>query len=284
MKIGNRNIGKGHPSYLIAEIGLNHNGSLELAEQLIAESAKCGFDCVKFQKRTVEEVYTQDVLNRPREGPFGDTYGEEKFGLEFEKHEYDRIDDICKAHRIDWSASCWDKKSVGFIAGYGVPFLKVPSPCVHNVELMDAYAATGLPIIASTGLCDENDIDNIVAQFKRDRLALMHCISAYPAPTDQLNISAIKTLAKRYGVPVGYSGHEVGVSVTPLAIAYGAFAIERHVTMDRTMYGSDHAASIEPVGMESLVRKVRAAEQAIGDGTLRIMECEDKGKRLNLKG
>lgn len=284
MKFGDREIGPGLPAYVIGEVGLNHNGHVEFAK-LLADIAKAfGFDSVKFQKRTIEAVYSDDVLCRPREGPFGVTYGDEKYGLELSKSQYDIIDAHCKKIGIDWSASCWDDLSVRFIARYNPPYLKVPSPCVHNLDLVKAFRDTGIPLIVSTGLCDLEDVDRIMGAVDPSNTVLMHCVSGYPTPVEHANIAAVKTLADRYGCRVGYSGHEYGVSPTHLAVAYGACVIERHITIWHGMYGSDHAASIEPAGMEKLVKNIRAAEQAVGDGVKRIMPCEDMGKRANLKG
>ena len=282
MRLGSHELGPDHPVYIIGEIGINHNGDLGLAFELIRTAKRCGLDCVKFQKRTIEDVYPPDVLARPREGPFGDTYGDEKYGLEFEEHEYNEIDKLCKELGIDWTASAWDDKSVEFLASYEVPFLKVPSACAFNTGLLDTFNATELPVILSTGLCELDDIDRAVEHLDRSRLAIAHCVSAYPTPNDELNLRAIASMQERYGLPIGYSGHETGILPAAIAVALGACFVERHITMDRAMYGSDHAASIEPVGMEKLTRYIRSAEEALGDGRKRRMPCEDIAKFIGM--
>lgn len=271
-------------TYVIAEIGLNHNGSITTAFELIDVAKWAGCDCVKFQKRTIEKVYSAETLAKPREGPFGTTYGDEKHALEFGEHQYNAIDAHCKEVGIDWSASCWDEESVYFIESFGVPFLKIPSPVVTQLQLLKVYRDTGLPLFLSTGLCDMDDVQRAMDIVGDNVKCLMHCISGYPAPTAELNLSVIPNLAEFFKVPVGYSGHEVGIPTTVAAVAWGAVAVERHITLDRTMYGSDHAASIEPVGLERLVRYIRAVDAAKGDGVKRIMPCEDISKRANLGG
>jgi N-acetylneuraminate synthase len=272
--IGRRRVGVGEPVFVVAEIGINHNGSLDLARRLIAAAAAAGCDAVKFQKRTVDLVYSSAELAQPRESPFGQTNADLKHGLEFGRDEYAAIDRACRQAGLMWFASCWDEASVDFIEAFAPPCYKIASPCLTDHALLRRHRATGKPVLLSTGMSTLDEIDAAVTVLGRDALILMHCTSTYPSPAEELNLRAIPSLMERYDVPVGYSGHEVGLSTTVAAVALGAVAVERHLTMDRSMWGSDQAASVEPEGFARLVKYVRAVERALGDGHKRVYESE----------
>lgn len=272
--IGQRAVGPGHPVLVVAEIGINHNGSLALARQLITAAAGAGCHAVKFQKRTVERVYSAAELAHPRDSPFGTTTGDLKRGLEFGWADYAAIDAACADAGVMWFASCWDAEALEFIERFTPPCYKVASPCLTDAALLEKHRETGRPILLSTGMSTLAEIDAAVERLDRDNLVLMHCTSTYPSRTEELNLRAIETLARRYDVPVGYSGHEVGLATTVAAVALGAAVIERHLTLDRAMWGSDQAASIEPHGFARLVKDVTAVQQALGDGVKRVYDSE----------
>ena len=272
--IGERAVGSGQRCYLIGEIGINHNGDLAIAKELIAAAAKVGCDAVKFQKRTVDVVYSPEELARPRESPFGTTNGDLKHGLEFGEAEYREIDDLCEGLGIQWFASCWDQGSVDFIEQFEPPCYKIASACLTDDDLLRYHRKTGRPIILSTGMSSFEEIDHAVAVLGRENLLLLHCTSTYPSQLEELNLSVIPTAQQRYGVPIGYSGHEVGLVTTVVAVALGACAIERHITLDRSMWGSDQAASVEPQGFARLAKDIRAVESALGDGIKRVYDSE----------
>ena len=272
--IGPRAVGAGEPALIVAEIGINHNGSLELATQLITAAAEAGCHAVKFQKRTVAQVYSAAELARPRESPFGSTNGDLKRGLEFGHADYVAIDRACRDAGLIWFASCWDPASVDFMETFAPPCYKIASPCLTDHELLARCRATGRPLMLSTGMSTLDEIDAAVAVLGREQLVLMHCTSTYPSQTHELNLRAIRRLAERYDVPVGYSGHEVGLATTVAAVALGAVVVERHLTLDRAMWGSDQAASIEPHGFERLVKDITAVERALGDGIKRVYDSE----------
>jgi N-acetylneuraminate synthase len=260
--------------FVIAEIGINHNGNLDLARRLIAAAAAAGCDAVKFQKRTIDAVYTADELAQPRESPFGRTNGDLKRGLEFGRADYVAIDRACRHAGITWFASCWDDAAVDFIAAFDPPCYKIASACLTDHALLRRHRATGQPLLLSTGMSTIDEVDAAVTVVGRDELVLMHCTSTYPSQADELNLRTIPTFAQRYEVPVGYSGHEVGLSTTVAAVALGAVAVERHLTLDRAMWGSDQAASVEPDGFSRLVKYIRAVERALGDGNKRVYDSE----------
>ena len=266
--------------YIVAEIGINHNGDLSIAQKLIAEAKSCGCDAVKFQKRTVEEVYTRDQLVARRESPFGTTNGELKRALEFHKEDYDIIDRCCRDLDIDWYASPWDAKSIEFLMQYDVPYLKVPSPMVVDKDFLEQCSKTGKPLLVSTGMCDLAMIRKAVEAisfFGGEIACLYHCTSTYPSSHDELNLNAIPTLQKEFpGIPIGYSGHELGVSTTVMAAVLGAVSVERHITLDRNMWGTDQAASVEIAELTHLVREIRLWEKVRGDGTIKYYETEKK--------
>jgi N-acetylneuraminate synthase len=274
VRIAGRDVGPGCRVFFIAEIGINHNGDLALAKKLITASAAAGCDAVKLQKRTVDVVYSEEELARPRESPFGETNGELKYGLELGEEEYREIDRFCRDLGLVWFASCWDPASVDFIEQFDPPCYKIASPSLTDDELLRHTRETGKPIILSTGMSSFDQIDHAVELLGTDDLVLMHTTSTYPSQPDELNLRVIPNLAARYGVPVGYSGHEVGLSTTLAAVALGASSVERHITLDRAMWGSDQAASVEPQGIARLVKDVHAVEEALGDGVKRVYDSE----------
>jgi N-acetylneuraminate synthase len=274
VRIGDREVGPGQPAFVIAEIGINHNGDVALAKKLIAAAASSGCDAVKFQKRTVDVVYSKEELARPRESPFGETNGDLKHGLEFGEAEYAEIDAFCRSLAIPWLASCWDEASVDFIEQFDPPCYKIASACLTDAGLLRHTRATGRPIVLSTGMSSIEEVDSAVEVLGRDDLVLAHTTSTYPSAIDELDLRVIPTLAERYDVPVGYSGHEVGLPTTLAAIVLGACLVERHITLDRAMWGSDQAASVEPHGISRLVRDIRAVETALGDGVKRVWDSE----------
>lgn len=274
VQIGNKLAGDSHPCYIVAEIGINHNGDIDLAKRLISVAVAAGCDAVKFQKRTVEIVYSTEELARPRQSPFGNTNGDLKHGLEFDFYEYQEIDAYCRASKIAWFASCWDTKSVDFIQRFNVPCYKIASPCLTDDALLRHTTAAGRPIILSTGMSTLAEIDHAVDVLGKQNLVLLHACSTYPAYYEELNLRAIAKLQERYHIPIGYSGHETGIPSSVAAVVLGACCVERHITMDRSMWGSDHAASLEPNGISKLVRDIRLVEQSMGDGTKRVVERE----------
>jgi N-acetylneuraminate synthase len=274
MRLGSKVIGAGKPCYVIAEIGINHNGDIDLAKKLINVASGSGCDAVKFQKRTIDVVYTAEELAKPRESPFGATNGDLKRGLEFEQEEYEEIDRYCREVKIDWFASCWDEASVDFIAQFNVPCFKVASASLTDDKLLRHTRAVGKPIILSTGMSTIKEVDQAVEVLGKKDLILLHACSTYPAYYEELNLHVIDVLKNRYGVPVGYSGHETGLPSSVAAAVLGACIIERHITLDRSMWGSDHAASLEPNGITRLVRDIRLIEKSMGDGVKRVLERE----------
>lgn len=274
IQIGKNTVGSGHPCYIIAEIGINHNGDVDLAKRLISIAVAAGCDAVKFQKRTVEIVYSAEELARPRESPFGNTNGDLKYGLEFDYDDFAEIDRYCNEVKISWFASCWDEPSVDLINRFDVPCYKIASASLTDDHLLRHTRATGKPILLSTGMSTIEEIDHAVEVLGKDNLALLHASSTYPAYYEELNLLAIRTLEERYGVPVGYSGHESGLPSSVAAVALGACIVERHITTDRAMWGSDHAASLEPNGITKLVSYIRVTERALGDGVKRVLERE----------
>jgi len=274
--IGSIRVGEGEPTYLIAEIGINHNGILENALKLIDNAKAAGFDAVKFQKRTIDVVYTDSELNAPRESVFGKTNGELKRGLEFSHAQYETIALHCQRIGIQWFASPWDEASVDFLEELEVVAHKVASASLTDKGLLTRLAETGKPILLSTGMSNLEQITRAVACLDSKKLILLHTVSTYPAVDSDLNLSAIDTLKKHFPeVPVGYSGHEVGVLPSLIAVAkYGAVCVERHVTLDRASWGSDQAASLELPGMVKLARDIREIPKLIGNGKKEIIEKE----------
>ena len=274
IKIGSYLVGDDEPCFIIAEIGINHNGDIETAKKLIDVSVEAGAQAVKFQKRTVEVVYSTDELLKPRDSIFGKTNGDLKRGLEFGKKEYDIIDKYCKEKNILWTASCWDQDSLKFIMNYEPKFLKIASASLTDSSLLIEHKNTNLPIILSTGMSTMEQIGKAVNILERKNLILLHCTSSYPCKIEELNLKAINTLIEKFSLLVGYSGHEVGLATTVSAVALGSCVIERHITLDRSMWGSDQSASVEPVGFKNLVNNIRATEMALGDGIKIVYQAE----------
>ena len=287
VQIGNVFVGDGHPCYVIGEIGINHNGNLDLAKNLISVAKNAGCNAVKFQKRTVDIVYTKEELAKPRESPFGATNGDLKRGLEFGQEAYEEIDAFCKEMEIPWFASCWDEPSADFIAHFPVLCYKIASASLTDDALLRHTRAKGKPILLSTGMSTYEEIDHAVEILSKDNLILIHTCSAYPAHYPELNLRQIPELRKRYGVPVGYSGHETGIPSSVAAVALGACVVERHITLDRAMWGSDQAASLEPSGLTRLIRDIRLVESSMGTGEKFVSEREaavmQKLRRVGLK-
>jgi N-acetylneuraminate synthase len=278
VRMGERLLGPGHGVFVVAEIGINHNGDVELAKKLIDAAAAAGCDAVKFQKRTVEVVFTPEELSALRPSPFGRTNGDLKRALELGFDEYADIDRHCRRLNIPWFASCWDEPSVDFIQEFDPPCLKIASACLTDDDLLRHTRAAARPMLLSTGMSSPEQIDHAVNVTGDEALVLLHCTSAYPARVEELNLKVIPWLAQRYDVPVGYSGHEVGLASTLAAVALGACLIERHITLDRAMWGSDQAASVEVQGFARLVRDIRAVNQAMGDGVKRVYESESPAR------
>ena len=262
--------------FIIAEIGINHNGSLDICKQLIDEAVDSGANAVKFQKRTIDLVYTKEFLDSYRESPWGSTQREQKNGLEFNKSDYDQIDSYCKQKGIHWFASAWDVESQNFLKQFDCNYNKIASAMIVDQNLLKLVAAEGKHTFISTGMTTYEDIDNAVNIFEKSNcpFELMHTVSTYPMKDEHANLKLINTLKERYNCNVGYSGHEVGLAVSYAAAAFGISSLERHLTLDRSMYGSDQSASIEPAGFKNLVGAVRKIEKALGDGVKRTLEEE----------
>lgn len=275
VQIGDRWVGEGEPCFVIAEIGINHNGDVDIARQLIAVARRSGCDAVKFQKRTPELCVPPEQRGLMRETPWGImSYMEYRERVEFSRGDYEEIDAYCDRQGIPWLASCWDEPSVDFLEAFDPPCYKIASACLTDDDLLRHHRRTGRTLILSTGMSTLEQIDHAVEMLGTDRLILLHSVSSYPAATAELNLRCIAQLAERYGVPVGYSGHEVGLVPSVAAAVLGACLIERHITLDRAMWGSDQAASVEPPGLARLVRDIRAVEEALGDGQKRVYESE----------
>lgn len=285
VKVGDRLVGPGQPVYIIAEIGINHNGDMKIAKDLIEMSAKAGVDAVKFQKRTPELCVPEDQRNVMRETPWGTmSYMDYRYKVEFEEKEYKELAEFAAGFNVQLFASPWDVVSVDFLAKMKHPVIKIASASITDTELLKKVADSGLPVIMSTGMSTIEQIDAAVALLPKDRLMIAHATSSYPCEPDELNLKMIPVLAERYQVPIGYSGHETGLQSTVAAVALGATFIERHVTLDRAMWGSDQAASVEPAGLQRLVRDIRVVERAMGDGVKKVYESELKPmQRLRLK-
>tara|TARA_E500000318_G_scaffold104400_3_gene110352 strand:- start:123 stop:974 length:852 start_codon:yes stop_codon:yes gene_type:complete len=280
-------------TYIIGEIGINHQGDINIAKRLIDIAAAAGCDAVKFQKRNPDVCVPEVQKTKPRSWQGEDmTYLEYKYKVEFGREEYDEIDRYCKQQGIAWSASPWDMDSVEFLQNYNLPFIKLPSASLTNDELLTACIERFPKVIFSTGMSTEEEIDHAVDTLrtaksfynKTEPIGLLHCNSTYPAPVDELNLSAIKTLAKKYNdFEIGYSGHEFRLGTSVAAVFLGASIIERHITLDRTMEGSDHMSSVEPQGLFKLVSGIRELELAYGDGVIKVTESE-KPVRAKLRG
>ena len=274
VKIGNKKVGEGYPCFVTAEIGINHNGSVGTAKHLIDVAVSAGCDAVKFQKRTVDVVYTKEELAKERYSPFGETNGDLKRGLEFGFKQYKEIDDYCRQKKILWYASCWDEGSVDFIEQFNPPCYKIASASLTDDKLLKHTKKTGKPIILSTGMSTMAQIRHAVDILGRDNLILMQATSTYPSAQNELNLRVINVLKEEFGCPVGYSGHERGVAPSLMAVTIGADAIERHITMDRTSWGSDHAASLEPEDFRLLVKNLNDTHKALSYKSCEILPIE----------
>ena len=266
------------PSHCLvfAEIGINHNGDMAITKQLIDMAVEAGCDAVKFQKRTIDIVYSPEVLAAPRQSPWGTTTKEQKEGLEFGKKEYDEINAYCRDRGIAWFASAWDIPSQEFLRAYNLPYNKIASAMATHLDFVEVVAAEKKPTFLSVGMCTYEDVDKTVAILRKHDcpFTIMHTVSTYPCAEEDLNLLVMHELKKRYGAPVGYSGHEVSVSPSVMAAALGASVIERHITLDRAMYGSDQAASLEKPGLETLVSQIRKLPEVFGDGVKRFSDAE----------
>jgi len=274
-------VGDGHQVYVIAEIGINHNGSLEVARKLIEGAAQAGCDAVKFQKRTPELCVPMDQRQIERDTPWGRmTYMDYRYKVEFSFDEYSEIDAYCREQGIAWFASCWDEEAVDFMEQFNPPCYKAASASLTDLALLKKTKATGRPLIISTGMSTMEEVDAAVNELGRDNLLIAHTNSTYPCPVEELNLRMIHTLQQRYPEnPIGYSGHEVGLATTWAAVALGATFVERHVTLDRAMWGSDQAASVEISGMSRLVSNIRDIEQSLGDGVKRVYDGEAAARK-----
>jgi len=264
--IGNKVIGDGYPCFIIAEIGINHNGSIQLAKKMIDIAITTGCDAVKFQKRTIDVVYTKEELAKERKSVFGETNGDLKRGLEFGVKEYKEIDKYCKEKGIIWFASCWDEGSVDFIEKFNPPCYKIASASLTDDNLLKHTKSKGKPIFLSTGMSTMKQIKHAISILGEDNIILMHCTSTYPSNADETNLRVIEKWKKQFNCPIGYSGHERGITPSVLAVAVGANAVERHITIDRTNWGSDQAASLETAGLYHMVRDIRQTPILLGDG------------------
>ncbi len=275
VSIGGRLVGEGQPVYIVAEIGINHKGDVEIAKRLIDAAVHAGCDAVKFQKRTPELCVPPEQRNQMRETPWGYiSYLEYRYRVEFGLEEYQEIDAYCRSKGITWFASCWDEPSVDFMEQFDRPCYKIPSAALTDAELLQRIRLTGRPVLLSTGMSSLEQIRAAVYLLGTDKLVILHCTSTYPCPVEELNLRVIETLRREFDCPIGYSGHEVGLPTTVAAVALGACVVERHITLDRAMWGSDQAASVEPQGFERLVKYIRVVESAMGDGVKRVYDSE----------
>ena len=277
MKFGDREVGAGQPTYMIAEVGINHNADIQIAKRLVDAAFATGWDCVKFQKRNPDVCVPEAQKGVMKDTPWGKmTYLEYKHKIEFGHAEYCYLDYYCINKPIQWTASVWDLDSLAFIREFNVPFIKIPSAKIVADELLDEIARTGIPVVLSTGMSTLDEIDSAVStlRFFETEFALMHTNSAYPSPPGDINLRAIRTLKERYGCVVGYSGHEYGLDPSVLAVAMGADIIERHVTIDHNMWGTDQKASLEVHAMDMLRKRISEARICLGDGVKRVAESE----------
>ncbi len=275
IKIGKRLIGDGHPTFIVAEIGVNHNGDLDLAKKLIQSAAHAGVDAVKFQKRTPELCVPPDQQNVMRETPWGYiTYLEYRHKVEFTQEQYQEIDRYCHKLGITWFSSVWDEPSVDFLEHFNLVAYKIPSASLTDHDLLRHLKNTGRPLILSTGMSTMEQIQAAVDVIGCDNVMITHATSTYPCDPEELNLKVIPALREKFPFPIGYSGHEVGLIPSVVAVSLGACLVERHITLDRAMWGSDQAASVEPGGFERLVKYIRVSEQSLGDGTKRVYDSE----------
>ena len=275
IQLGDRQVGDGQPAYIVAEIGINHNGDLELAKQLIDAAVAAGVDAVKFQKRTPELCVPPEQQDKMRDTPWGYiTYLDYRYRVEFDETGYRQIDEHCRRHGIDWFASVWDEPSVDFLEAFEPIAYKIPSAALTDLSLLRHARATGRPLIVSSGMSTMEQIEAALADIGQENLVLCHATSTYPCEPEELNLRVIQKLRERFSCPIGYSGHEVGLVPSAVAVALGACLVERHITLDRAMWGSDQAASVEPHGFQTLVKYIRVTEDALGDGAKRVYDSE----------
>jgi N-acetylneuraminate synthase len=274
VEIGERLVGDGQPTFIVAEIGINHNGDIKFVKKMIDIAVDSGCDAVKFQKRSVDAVYTLEELARPRENPFGSTNGDLKRGLELGKSEYKQIDKYCKNKGIMWFASPWDIESVDFLEEFDIPCYKIASACLTDDELLEEIQSKNKPVILSTGMSSKEQIEHAVEILGEKNIILLQCTSTYPSALEDLNLNCIKWFYEQFSCPIGYSGHETGIVESVIAVVLGASVIERHITLDRAMWGSDQAASLEPGGLRRMVRDIRNIPVVLGDSEIRILESE----------
>ncbi len=274
VKIANKIIGDGYPCFITAEIGINHNGSIRQAKALIDMAAAVGCDAVKFQKRTIDVVYTKEELEKERSSIFGETNGDLKRGLEFGYDEYKEIDEYCKDKNIIWYASCWDEQSVDFISQFDVPCYKIASASLTDDNLLKYTRSKGKPIFLATGMSTMEQIQHAVEVLGEDDLIIYHCTSTYPTELNEINLKVITTLREKYSVPVGFSGHEKGILPSIMSAMLGANAVERHITTDRTLWGSDQAASLEREGIYRIVRDINQINIIMGNGIKKVYDSE----------
>ena len=276
ISIGNTTLGPNEPVFIVGEIGINHNGQLEIAKSLIEIAVDAGCDAVKFQKRTPEVCVPINQRDQIRSTPWGDmSYLDYRHRLEFDYHEYAEIDEFCKRLNIAWFASCWDIDSVDFIEQFEPPCYKIASACLTDDDMLRFTVNLGRPIVLSTGMSQMKQIRHAVGLCNKNNLLIAHTTSTYPCNADEVNLRMLDTLASEFGCPIGYSGHEVGLQISIASVAKGACFLERHITLDRTMWGTDQAASVEPDGLKRLVRDVRTVEAAMGDGIKRVYASEE---------
>lgn len=274
VRVGNILVGDNQPCFIIAEIGINHNGSLKDAKRLIDMAVSNGCNAVKFQKRTVDVVYSKEELERPRPNVFGETNGDLKRGLEFGLEEYKEIDEYCKQKNIMWFASCWDKGSVDFIDQFNPPCYKIASASLTDDELLKYTKSKGKPILLSTGMSTMEEIEHAMEILGEENTIIYHCTATYPSNSNEINLNCINTFKERFSCPVGYSGHERGIAPSILAVGLGACSVERHITLDRTNWGSDQAASLETPGLFHMVRDIRQVPMLLSDGKKVVYERE----------
>jgi len=276
IKVGARFIGDSHPVFIVGEIGINHNGDVEIAKKIIAGAKHAGCDAVKFQKRTPEICTPKDHWNIERDTPWGRmTYIDYRYKVEFGEKEYSEIDNYCKEIGITWFASCWDEKALEFIEQFNPPLYKTASASLTDFELLEKHKKLNKPVMMSTGMSTMEQINNAIAFMDKNNLMVAHATSAYPCKNEELNLKMIETLKNKYPeIPIGYSGHEVGLAPTWAAVALGANFVERHITLDRAMWGTDQAASVEVGGMERLVANIRDIENSLGDGIKKVYDSE----------
>jgi N-acetylneuraminate synthase len=287
IKLGNRMAGDGHPAFIIAEIGINHNGDLDIAKKMIDGAVHAGADAVKFQKRTPEVATPPEQQNQMRETPWGYiTYLDYRYKVEFNEEQYCEIDRYCREKGIAWMVSVWDEPSVDFMEKFDTPAYKIPSASLTDTKLIRKARSTGKPLILSTGMSTMEQIRKGVSVAGEENLVLLHCTSTYPCEPEELNLKMVQTLRGEFPkLPIGYSGHEVGLVPSAVAVAFGACMVERHLTLDRAMWGSDQAASVEPGGFERLVKYIRVTEASLGDGVKKVYASEQsslkKLRRMN---